>query len=63
MTVDDGKESPLFRWKNLDRFIAQYIPAPINDDFAWFNASFRKDSPSVNVRIPYDDSFHVLREF
>ena len=61
VTVDDGKESPLFRWKSIDRFIAQYLPAPINDDFAQFDASCRKHSPSVNWGIMYDDFFHVPR--
>ena len=55
LTVDDGKESPLFHWKSPERFVAQYDPASIDDDHARFDVSCRKHSPSVNWRILYDD--------
>jgi hypothetical protein len=62
VTTDDGKESPFFGWKSLDRFIAQYLPAPSNDDFTRFNTSCSKHSPSVNWRIVYDDRVHLLSQ-
>jgi hypothetical protein len=63
LTVDDRKENPLFLWKSLDRFVAQYFPASINDDVARLKASCRKNPSSVNWRVMYDYVLHVPREY
>ena len=59
LTVDDLQENPLFRWKSLDRFVAQYFPASIDDDVARLKASCRKDPAPVNWRVVYDDVIHL----
>ena len=57
--VDDLEKNPLARWKSLDRFVAQYFPASIDDDVARLKASCRKDPSPVNRRVVYDDVIHL----
>ena len=59
-----AKESPFFRWKSPDRFLSlNTTAASIDDDFARFDVSCRKHSPSVKWAGRDDDSFHVPRQF